>query len=180
MQIKKDIQNKISTLKNLPTLPHILVKLISACNEDEVNMLEVSKLVEKDPSLSSKILKLVNSASYGLPKKIESIQHSISYLGTGTIKNIAIGSSVHQAFQPPKGNGLFNLKIFWWHSLRCAVLARLIAKEINYKNPEEAFLTGLLHDIGRLVLWANYPDEYLDLLDKYKGRPDLLLAGEIR
>jgi len=180
MQIKKDIQNKISTLKNLPTLPHILVKLISACNEDEVNMLEVSRLVEKDPSLSSKILKLVNSASYGLPKKIESIQHSISYLGTGTIKNIAIGSSVHQAFQPPKGNRLFNLKIFWWHSLRCAVLARLIAKEINYKNPEEAFLTGLLHDIGRLVLWANYPDEYLDLLNKYKGRPDLLLAGEIR
>jgi HD-like signal output (HDOD) protein/signal transduction histidine kinase len=180
MRIKKDIQKKISTLKNLPTLPHILVKLIAACNREDINMLEVSNLVEKDPGLSSKILKLVNSASYGLPKKIESIQHSISYLGTGTIKNIAIGSSVHQAFQPPTGNKLFNLKAFWWHSLRCAVLARLIAQKINHKNPEEAFLTGLLHDIGRLVLWSNYPEEYLDLLEKYKGRPDLILAGEIR
>ncbi len=180
MQIKKEIQNKISTLRNLPTLPHILVKLISACNKDDVDIVEVAGLVEKDPALSSKILKLVNSAFYGLPQKIESIRHSISYLGTGAIKNIAIGSSIHQTFRSPKGSALFNMKIFWWHSLRCAVLARLIAREINYKNPEEAFLTGLLHDIGRLVLWVNYPDEYSKLLEKHNGRSDLLLAGEIR
>ncbi len=180
MQIKKEIQNKISTLRNLPTLPHILVKLIGACNKEEVDIVEVASLVEKDPALSTKILKLVNSAFYGLPKKIESIHHSISYLGTGTIKNIAIGSSIHQTFRPQKGSSLFNMKIFWWHSLRCAVLARLIARETNYKNPEEAFLTGLLHDIGRLVLWVNYPNEYSKLLEKHNGRPDLLLAGEIR
>jgi len=180
MQIKKEIQNKISTLRNLPTLPHILVKLISECNKEDVNIVEVAGLVEKDPALSTKILKLVNSAFYGLPKKIETIQHSISYLGIGTIKNIAIGSSIHQTFRSPKGSVLFNMKIFWWHSLRCAVLARLLARETNYINPEEAFLTGLLHDIGRLVLWVNYPNEYSKLLEKHHGRPDLLLAGEIR
>ena len=180
MQIKKEIHHKISTLKNLPALPHVLVKLISACNKDEVDMMEVSRLVEKDPSLSGKILKLVNSAYYGLPRKIESIHHSVTYLGTGTIKNIAISSSIYQAFSPPKGDDQFNLKTFWWHSLRCAVFAQLIAKEIKYKNPEEAFLTGLLHDIGRLVLWVNYPKEYSELLANYSGRPDLLLAGEIR
>jgi len=142
--------------------------------------MEVSRLVEKDPSLSGKILNLVNSAYYGLPQKIKSIHHSISYLGTGTLKNIAISSSILHAFSPPSGNNLFNLKTFWWHSLRCAVFARFIAREIKYNNPEEAFLTGLLHDIGRLVLWVNYPKEYSELLANYSGRSDLLLAGEIR
>ncbi len=180
MQVKKAILNKISTFKNLPTLPHILVKLISACNEDDVDLAKVSKIVEKDPSLAGKILKLVNSAHYGLPRKIESIHHSVTYLGTSTIKNIAIGASISQAFQPPTGSAFFNLKVFWWHSLKCAVWARLIARQTRYNSPDEAFLTGLLHDIGRLVLWVNYPKEYSELLDKYSGRPELLLAGEIR
>ena len=180
MQIKKAILSQISTLKNLPTLPHILLKLIEACSEDEVDLGKVSKIVEKDPSLSSKILKLINSAHYGLPKKVKSVHHSIVYLGTGTIKNIAIGASICQAFHPSKSNALFNLKVFWWHSLRCAVLARLIAKEVQYNNLDEAFLAGLLHDIGRLVLWVNYPKDYADLLERYKDRPDLVLAGEIR
>ena len=180
MQLNSEILKKVSTLRNLPTLPHILVKLIEACNKDDANLAEVSRIVETDPSLSSKILKLINSAFYGLPKKVESIQHSISYLGMTTIRNIAIGSSISQAVQPSSVGALFNLKVFWWHSLRCAVLARLIARQTHYGSPDEAFLTGLLHDIGRMVLWINYPKEYTELLAKCNGRSDLILAGEIR
>lgn len=180
MKVDKAILNKISTLKSLPTLPHILVKLINACNEEDVELTKVSKIVEKDPSLSSRIIKLVNSAHYGLPKKVESVHHSISYLGINTIKNIAIGASISHAFRPPRTSALFNLKMFWWHSLKCAVLSRLIAREMGHNNSEEAFLAGLLHDIGRLVLWVNDPKEYSGLLEEYYGRPDLLLAGEIR
>lgn len=180
MQIQKDILSRISTLKTLPTLPHILVKLIGACNSEDADLSKISGLVEKDPSLSGKILRLVNSAHYGLPKRIESVHHCVSYLGTSTIKNIAIGASISQAFQPWDGSNLLNLKVFWWHSLKCAVLARLMARKTGYKSPDEAFLSGLLHDIGRLVLWVNYPKAYTELLKKYSGRPDLLLAGEIR
>jgi putative nucleotidyltransferase with HDIG domain len=180
MEINSEILSKVSTLKNLPTLPHILVKLIEICNKDEVDLAEISRIVEADPSLSSKILKLVNSAYYGLPRKFDSIRQSISYLGTSTIKNIAIGSSIFQAFNPSVMGEFFDLKVFWWHSIKCAVLARIIARKIQYSNPEEAFLAGLLHDIGRMVLWANYPKEYSALLEKYSGRSDLLLAGEIR
>jgi signal transduction histidine kinase/HD-like signal output (HDOD) protein len=180
MQINKTILNQISTIKNLPTLPHILIKLIRACSEDEPNLTEISKIIEKDPSLSSKILTMVNSAFYGLPEKVESIHQSVAFLGTSTIKNIAIGASIYQTFIPAKTNTFINLKFFWWHSLRCAVLARLIAKKVKYNNPDEAFLAGLLHDIGKLILWVNYPKEYTDLFEKHKDRPDLLLAGEIR
>ena len=143
-------------------------------------MSDIAKAVEKDPSLSSKILRLINSSYYGLPQKMDSIHKCVTYLGINAIRNIAIGASICQALYPIEGNALFNLKVFWWHSLRCAVLSRLISKEIRYNNPEEAFLAGLLHDIGRLVLWVNYPKEYAGLLKEHGDRPDLLLAGEIR
>jgi HD-like signal output (HDOD) protein len=171
---------KLSKVRNLPTLPHILLKLMEACSGENADVAKISRIVEADPSLSSRILKLINSAYYGLPNKIESINHSVNCLGIDTVRNIAIGSSISQSFRPPKVGTLFNLKVFWWHSLVCAVLARLIAKEARYPNPDEAFLAGLLHDIGRLVLWINYPEEYSELLEKYRNHSDLLLAGEAR
>ncbi|SPD73070.1 putative signal transduction protein [uncultured Desulfobacterium sp.] len=180
MQAANPIVNQIATLKHLPSLPHILLKIISACNSDNIDMAEIARILEKDPSLSSKILRMVNSAHYGLPQKMESITQCVAYLGVNTIKTIAIGASISQALYPVQGNGLFNLKRFWRHSLKCAVLARLISKQIRHNNPEEAFLAGLLHDIGRLILWINYPKEYAELLSEYEDRPDLLLAAEIR
>ncbi len=178
--LQKSIRKRLSTLKNLPTLPHILVKLIKACDGEKTTLREISGIVEKDPSLSGKILRLVNSAYYGLPKKIGTMEQAVSLLGTNTIKNIAVSASVLRAFDRTDGNATLNLKLFWWHSLRCAVTARLIARRLKYNSPEEAFLAGLLHDIGRLVLWVNFKKEYAELLNQYSGRPDLLLAGEVR
>ncbi len=179
MEIRKPILDQISTLKNLPTLPHILLKLIQACNRSKGSLDEVAKIIEKDPSLSSRILRLVNSAYYGLPRRIKSMQNAVTLLGTNAIKNVAISASIYEAFKV-NGNSTLNLKLYWWHSLRCGVIAKLISKQIKYNNPDEAFLTGLLHDIGRLVLWVNFKREYKGLLEMYGRRPDLLLAGEIR
>ena len=178
MKDQKTLFQQIATIKNLPTLPHILLKLIDACNQDKGNLKEVSKIIEKDPSLSIKILKLVNSTYYGLAKRVEGLDQAVTLVGTNAIKNIAICASVHEAFSKIKGNRFFNLKIFWWHSLKCAVLSRLIAKKANYKHPDEAFLAGLLHDIGRLVLWVNFPEQYTELLKIYKDQQRLLIAGE--
>jgi len=169
---------KITTLKNLPTLPHILLKLIEACNRKGGSLKEVSLIVEKDPAISVKILKIVNSAYYGLPKKVENIDQAVTLVGTNPIRNIAICASVHEAFSRVKGNNTFNLKLFWWHSLKCAVLARLISKKIRYSHPDEAFLAGLLHDIGKLVLWANFLQQYENLLDVYHNQDESLLAAE--
>jgi HD-like signal output (HDOD) protein/nitrogen-specific signal transduction histidine kinase len=180
MQIRKSILDQISTLRQLPTLPHILLKLIRACNRERGSLKEISAIIENDPSLTSKILRLVNSAYYALPRKIGSMDQAVAYLGTNAVKNTAICASVFGAFNQTRGDPSFNMKIFWWHSLRCAVLARLIAKKTQFNDPDEAFLSGLLHDIGRLVLWVNFRKEYKDLMGMYKGRSDLLLAGEIR
>jgi signal transduction histidine kinase/HD-like signal output (HDOD) protein len=180
VDLDKSIGEKVSALRNLPTLPHILIKLIRACNNEDTPLEEVSAIIEKDPSLSGKILRIVNSAYYALPRKIGTIRQAVSYLGTNTTKNAAISASVLRVFDRTSDNATMNLKLFWWHSLKCAATARLLAQELNYTGTEEAFLAGLLHDIGRLVLWVNYKEKYGEILREYKERPDLLLAGEMR
>ncbi len=179
MQLQESIAERISSFRQLPTLPHILLKLMEVCNKPETDLKEVASIIDKDPSLSGKILRLINSAYYGLPRKIEDMENAVAYLGTNTVKNVAISASVYEAFRV-KGNSVFNLKLFWWHSICCGVTSRLLAKRIAYPNPDEAFFAGLLHDIGRLVLWINFKEEYRGLLEMYGQRPDLLLAGEVR
>jgi HD-like signal output (HDOD) protein/signal transduction histidine kinase len=151
---------RIETLRSLPTLPHILLKTIELCSRPEKGLKEIARLISQDPALSERVLRLANSDFYGLKQKISTIGEALLLLGLEAVKNVAIGSSVCQVFQgPPARHGL-NLKRFWWHSARCAAIARLLAVKTAYPSPEEAFLAGLLHDIGKLLLWSNFRREY--------------------
>ncbi|MBI5589971.1 MAG: HDOD domain-containing protein [Deltaproteobacteria bacterium] len=178
MRFDKSLLDKLSSLKHIPTLPHILLQLIKSCNADSGSLKDISRIIEKDPALTSRILRLVNSAYYSKNNRISSVDGAVGFLGTNAIKNIAICSSVHEVFQNVKSRTGFNLKHFWWHSLRCAILAKSIAEKQKYHDPDEAFLSGMLHDLGKIILWVNFPDQYADLLEKGKGRPDLILAEE--
>ena len=106
MQTSKPQFDKITTLKNLPTLPHILLKLIDACNQEKGSLRDIAGIVERDPSLSSKILKLVNSALYALPHRVEEIEQAVTLIGTNGVKNIAISASVYEAFNRKKETGI--------------------------------------------------------------------------
>jgi signal transduction histidine kinase/HD-like signal output (HDOD) protein len=172
--------NRMETSRNLPSLPHILVKLIEVCNREPDTIKEISQIINKDVSLSARLMRLVNSAYYGLPNRVTGIDHALLLLGTDAVKNIAISASVFQAFDKTKESSVFRLKLFWWHSLECATLAKLIAEKTSYAAPDEAFLSGLLHDIGKLVLLGSFPKEYAEILQSHASKPDLLLAGETR
>jgi len=145
-------------------LPQILLRLIHACNDEAVTVKEISEIINKDSSLSAKVMRMVNSVSCGLPTRVTHMEQALLLLGTDAVKNIAVSAAVFQVFGGAKGDGVFDLKAFWRHSLRCASMAKLIAKRTEYVAPEEAFLSGLLHDIGKLVLWVNFPREYGDIL----------------
>ncbi len=153
-------------LSNLPSLPSILLKLIATCSDEDASMKDLALIVEKDPSLCMKILRMVNSVYYSFSQKVQNFNQALALLGIDTIRSIAVSASVYQVFDGVKDDVQFNLKYFWWHSLTTAVLANLIAKKISYPMPEEAFLSGMLHDIGKLVLLKNYPEEYAELLQK--------------
>jgi len=180
MNVQSPLFEQISTLKNLPSLPHILLKLFEACNREDSSLKEISGIVGKDPSLSARMLRLVNSAYFGLSQKIDDIGQAVVLVGIRGVKNMAVCACVYEAFRGTRGNGIFNLKRFWWHSLRCAFLAREISERVHYGHPDEAFMSGLLHDMGKLVLWVNFREAYEDLLKRSSGRLNLLLEGEAR
>lgn len=165
-------------LHQLPSLPQVIIKLIEACNNEACGLKELAEIIQQDPALANQILKTVNSAYYGLVQKVSDIDQAVSVLGTNTIKHIALCSSVHQIFRAKGQKGVFDLKAFWWHSLKSAIVAKMLAEQLNYPIPDEAFLSGLLHDIGKLVLWINFGEAYNDLLRKHFDQPSLLLEGE--
>jgi HD-like signal output (HDOD) protein/nitrogen-specific signal transduction histidine kinase len=178
MELKKSVIDRISTLKDLPSLPHILVKLMAACSDENGSLGDIADILTNDPSLCAKVLRMVNSAYYGLGNRVDAIDQAVAYLGTDAVKNIAVCSAVYQVFNSHKGDSAFNLKLFWWHSLKCALLSKILAGEVAYGNPEEAFVAGLLHDIGKLVLWVNFSEKYTELIKKHEDRADMLAAGE--
>lgn len=180
MKSQKPLFDRLSTLKNLPTLPHILIKLFEACNRDNVDLDEIASIVGNDPSLSAKILKLVNSAYFGLPQKIQEINQAVIFIGTSGIRNMALCACIHEVLPKNGKNGRFDLKAFWWHSLRCAFLSKQIAAAMNLNQPDEAFVAGLLHDIGKIVLWINFNAVYEDMLELCRQHGEPPLAGEAR
>ena len=168
----------LAQLSHLPSLPHILLKLIDLCGDENPDLGAVAEVVEKDPALTATILKLVNSAYFGLFRKVEAVSQAVILVGSSGIRNMALCACILEAFPRSKTNGLFNMKRFWWHSLRCAVLAKHIAHRLEIGSPDEAFLAGLLHDIGKAVLWINDKEGYESLLAISGHDSDLMLAGE--
>ena len=158
----EDIYTQIKRSGNLPTLPEILLKLLEACDNEATPLSEVAAIISKDPALSFRVLQLVNSSYYGLRSTFTGVEQAVVYLGTNRIKNIAITTSIHQVFERKRFRASKHFKIsrFWWNSLACATLARRIAQRILYPNPDEAYLSGLMHDIGRLILVSTFPKEH--------------------
>lgn len=178
MNSKDRAYSLIKKSGNLPTLPAILLKLLAACDNDETPMSEIAAIISKDPVLSFKVLQLVNSAYYGFRYSFQGIDQAVVYLGANTIKNIAVTMSVHQVFERKRFKKIkqFNTSIFWYHSLMCATLAKRIARKTGYGNLDEAYLTGLLHDMGSLVLLATFPEEHQQILENTEGHNSTLWA----
>ena len=172
--------DKIEATKSLLTLPHILLKLLEVCNKKPVKIDEISQIINKDASLSVRLMSMVNPVRYGQPNRVTSIDQTLLLLGPDITKNIAISAIVQQSFNKMENSYIPALKILWRHSLMCAVLAEMIARKVSYPSPDEAYLAGLFHDIGKLVLWVNYQDEYTEALQSTGSNPALLIDNEKR
>ncbi len=147
----------------LPTLPHILVKLVQACREEEVCFDTLSELISQDASLCTKVMKAANSPVYGRARNLNSLKQTLLFLGLDTIKSIAITASIKQFFSEYSVQKTSFLKQFWQHSLSCATTARSLAELTSYPYIEEAYIGGLLHDIGKLMLEPMMDSQYVTL-----------------
>ncbi len=158
-QSEHDIRNRL-LIARLPAMPQILIKLIEHLQADDAGMPELAALIAKDAGMTSKILTVANSSAYHRHSRSVSLEQSLVSLGTDMIKTLVISESVFQTFNSFPHSGSTDLRGFWKNSLTAAVLARDIAKCMDYPQAEEAYLAGLLHNVGRLALLATAPKEY--------------------
>jgi len=144
----------------LPSLPHVLVKLLQACRDDDISFDSLSEIIGQDASLTTKVIKAANSPVYGRARHLNSLKHTLMFLGFDTIKSIAITASIKQFFSEYSNQKTQFLKNFWHHSLSCATISRSLAELVSYPYPEEAYISGLLHDIGKLMIEPCMDAEY--------------------
>jgi putative nucleotidyltransferase with HDIG domain len=163
MTTKNHIYAQIETSGKLPTLPGVLVKLLDACEAEDTSLLDIADIISRDPALSFRVLQLINSAYYGFQHAFTGIEQAVVYLGADTIKNLVVTTSVHQVFAAKSFSGLqhFETGSFWYHSLMTGTIARRIAYETGCGNAEEAYLAGILHDMGKLLLFSAFPEKYM-------------------
>ncbi len=157
-----DIQDIIKKIDKLPTLPFVVSSLNDLIKNPNTSAADIHAVIVKDQALSSRILKLVNSAFYGFSERISSISHAIVILGFNTVKNVALTASVLNMFKGEENDG-FDQKQFWIHSLAVAATSRMVAGRAKLPSVEDIFVAGLMHDIGKLVLHQFAHDEFVKI-----------------
>jgi HD-like signal output (HDOD) protein len=163
---KSQALNKLDLIENLPTLPVIVQQIQKLIENPKSNMSQIATIITRDQSIAARVVRLVNSAFYGIGTKISSIQQAIMLLGLNTVKNLVIGVSVVKMFEGAQSATIFDRQKFWLHTFGCATGARLIAKNLNLDEPEDFFMAGLLHDIGILVFDQFFHDEFVAILQQ--------------
>lgn len=173
-------QKKIFGFKRLPVLSAVLVRLIDACADENISLQEISRLIAADPGLTTRVLYLANSAFCRTYQQIEHIDQAVLCIGKKMLKNVILSAAVNQVFKFEDGLDRKWVRRFWRHSLLTALISSHIAQKTDYKDREQAFLAGLLHDIGRLLLYVNFPDAYQVLLNEELYEWDTFLNEEAK
>ena len=161
-----DLRNRIEKLGDLPTLPHVVQRLAAMIGRPTVSTEEIGSIIEKDQVLAAKVLRLANSPFYGFPSRIGSVPHAVIVLGFNVVKGLTLCAS---ALSIMKDAGMDQL---WRHSLGVAITANLLAARLEIKNPEELFVAGLLHDIGKVVLYVKWPGVGTSIKDALQAGGD--------
>jgi HD-like signal output (HDOD) protein len=163
----------------LPSVPELYSKMIEALQDPEADIETIGGIIAKDGGMTAKILKLVNSAFFGLGHKISDPNEAVAYLGTDTIKSLALCANAFSEFENAQLPG-FSVESLWEHCLIAARAAKMVALHENAdrKLADEAYAAGLLHDLGKLVFAANLTEEYRQILNLAREKKIPLIAAE--
>src|SRR5919107_283557 len=156
---KELIKHALGKLTAIATLPEVTSRIISTVEDPKSSAAQLHKIVSHDPALVTRILKVVNSAFYGLPGQIGSIERAIVLLGLNAVKNIAVAASLGQLFRGAQLCDGFTPKDLWKHCIAVGVTARELARQMKVPVADEAFIAGLIHDMGILVALQVYPEQ---------------------
>jgi HD-like signal output (HDOD) protein len=170
-------QKRANLIKNqvrdIPSLPEVVTKVMQIVQDPNSSAAQLSNVIAHDPGLTSRVLKLVNSAYYGFSKQISSIQHAIMILGFTTIRGLVLSSSIFKIFAPKSDNKkMLDYKKLWQHTLLSAIVAKNINKYLSLQQDEQIFSAAILHDIGKLIVdqydRANYMLAYSEASNPFE------------
>lgn len=156
------LEQLIMNAGDLPTIPVVATKVLQLIESEEATAEEMARVVSSDPAVAARVLKISNSSFYGCQRQVQTLSHAIMMLGYNTLKSIVIAASVKQVYKP---YGLTE-KMLWEHSFGAGLAARIIANKTRLVNEEEAFLGGLFHDIGKIIMNSMNNQSFRDVMQK--------------
>ncbi len=165
----RDLVQLVNGLKSIPSVPHLYTEIVRELENESNSIKKIGAIISRDIGMSAKVLQLINSAFFGLPKKVTCPETAAVYLGLETIKGLVLAAGVFSAFKKKDLEGL-SIDRIWRHSMLVGSSAMKIAKEEGHSDQiiEASLLAGLLHDLGILVLSSNMPDKYEEVLKQVK------------
>jgi len=161
--LRPRLEHIVSQIDDLPTLPDVVIKMLALIDRMDTSVPELSQVVSKDPVFTMKIIKMANSRFYGFPRQISTVDMAVVALGFKQLKCLALSLSVVEQFDQETMPSGFDLEKFWEHSIGCGIAGRMLAKEFGYQVGAEAFVAGLLHNIGKLFLCQHCPREFNEI-----------------
>lgn len=177
MPSKEEVLQLVIDSGSLPTLSTVASKLINITGKEETTIYDITKLIAQDISLSTKILKVVNSSFYNFPNEVGTIQQAVAILGTNAVRSLVLSFSFLNMERPTYGKG-FDYERFWEESLAAAVASKLIMGKVSDGDPEDAFTVSLLQNLGKLIFACAFGDRYDELLREADGSEQKLLQLE--
>ena len=167
----------ISQITTLPVLPQVAMRITERMQSPTATLVEIANLIKSDIGLSTKVLRLANSSYYSVPGGVKDVPKALQYLGFTTIAQIVLTTSVFGSFQA-QGSSLFPLTPFWTHSFAVGQLAEITARSMQLKSPSDAFIGGLMHDLGKMILLQLNPEQLTKIVHLAKDREISFLRAE--
>lgn len=150
-------------IDSFPTLPTVVTKVMEISADPRSSASDLMKVVSQDQSLTTTILRTANSAFFGMVKKVSSLQHAITVLGFKAVRNVVLARSVFKSFKAVGSKDQFDIRRFWEHAFVCGLSAKIIAAEFQH-DKNELFVAGLIHDIGKLIIYMALPLKFAEII----------------
>ncbi|TVR53284.1 MAG: HDOD domain-containing protein [Puniceicoccaceae bacterium] len=177
MTMHPEIESLVRNSSRVPTLPTVYFRIRDAIDNPRASFENIAEITSSDQGLTARLLRLANSAFYGYPSSISSISEALTVIGLQQFRDLALSTCIIDLFRGIPSD-LIEMRSFWQHCVATGLCARLLAQERRESNSERFFLGGLLHDIGRLILYQARPEESLEILREAKANHRLQFLVE--
>jgi HD-like signal output (HDOD) protein len=181
MAMSKTLRQRIEAIRTyLPPIPGVFAELAQLLHDENVDLRVLGLVIGKDPAMSINVLRIANSAFYGLPNKVKTIEHAVTMLGLKEITGVCMACAAARSFKARTGEQHVDLHAFWLHSVATGVLARTFASRFRVQQQGQAYLAGLLHDIGQLILDRFLHDLYKQVVQLTYDENIPVIEAEVR